>query len=88
MFGHRILNHFEGMSYFITKSWFSTDKPELTEDDVSAIFSEKSAISTPISRKISVDQMQRLVWANYTESDNNYTSTANFEDQSSYDVKN
>ena len=35
MYGHRVLNHFEKMSYFITKSWLYKDQQEQPEDDIS-----------------------------------------------------
>ena len=44
MYGHRVLNHFEKMSYFITRSWFHNDLSELSEDELTQIRSEDSGI--------------------------------------------
>ena len=32
MYGHQVLNQFEQTSYFITKSWFYTNKPDSTDE--------------------------------------------------------
>ena len=45
MYGHRVLNHFETMSYFITRSWFKNEELELSEDNLTTIYNEESCFT-------------------------------------------
>ena len=69
MYGHRVLNQFERMSYFITTSWFYKDEADLTEDDINTLsHNDYSNISTPTNRSYSTERMNMLVSNNQEDS--------------------
>ena len=45
MYGHRVLNNFNNISYFITRSWFKDEQSEQSEDEITTIYYEESWIT-------------------------------------------
>ena len=59
MYGHRVLNRFEGAWYFISRSWIRHPEFELSEDDLTTIYNEESII-TPRSVADSPNRVNKL----------------------------
>ena len=82
MYGHRVLNQFERMSYFITTSWFYKDEADLTEDDINTLsHNDYSNISTPINRSDSTERMSRRVSHNQEESEGYFYTVPSSEEE-------
>ena len=74
MYGHRVLNNFEKMSYFITKSWFQNEQQEPTEDELSLTFEEDSENRKSILEEIKDHSRKFSLNSNYNQ-ENSPTTT-------------
>ena len=61
MYGHQVLNQFEQTSYFITKSWFYTEKPDSTDDQTTVYHKEQTTETFAENNMSDQDRMRKFI---------------------------
>ena len=81
MYGHRVLNHFEKMSYFIKRSCFHNNLSELSEDDLTTIYTEDSLVSSESDTNVSLKSQKLVARDIFPQNTYTYVSTTFEEDE-------